>query len=123
MGTFEKHLNEFISYLKVEKNASPLTIESYQRDIRMFFTFLKKELIQQLKDVDYSHIRIFLVDLYEQELSRRSVARTISCLRTFYTFLERESKAIKNPFIYVNLPKQKQLIPTFFYEDEMEQLF
>lgn len=116
-------LQQFVTYLKVERNASPFTIQFYEKDIELFFSFLEREHIDQLENVDYRSVRVFLTDLYERELSRRSVSRIISCLRTFYKFLERENPDVGNPFIHVHLPKQDNKIPTFFYEDELEQLF
>ncbi len=123
MPSMEDHLQNFINYLKVEKNASPLTIKSYSLDIHLFITFLKKEHLHQFEDVDQSTIRIFLTDLYEQKLSRQSVSRTISCLRTFYKYLDKEIDTIKNPFFHIHLPKQSKSIPTFFYVEELEKLF
>src|SRR5690625_1604464 len=123
MRALNSLLHQFMTYLKVERNASPLTIQFYEKDIELFFSFLKREHLDKLEDVDYRSIRVFLTELYDRELSRRSVSRIISCMRTFYKFLEREQPNIENPFIYVHLPKQDKKIPTFFYEDELEQLF
>src|SRR5699024_7942500 len=58
-----------------------------------------------------------------KDLSRRSVARVLSCLRSFYSYLEREGLVKLNPFMHVNLPKQATLIPDFFYEAELAELF
>src|SRR5699024_878610 len=62
-------------------------------------------------------------DLYAKKLSRKSVSRTLSCLRSFFSFLERENKIELNPFLHIPLPKQDQYIPDFFYEKELNELF
>src|SRR5699024_11310639 len=56
-------------------------------------------------------------------LSRRSVSRKISSLRSFFKFLERESEVSANPFIQVRLPKADKPIPGFLYMEELEKLF
>lgn len=123
MANVEQYLKGFLAYLHVEKNASDLTIEHYQLDIKLFESFLLEEGIMSLEDVKYQHIRVFLAQLYDRKLSRRTVSRIISCLRSFYKFLEREQYINHNPFIHIHLPKQEQNIPSFFYEDELEKMF
>jgi len=123
MHIFETYLEQFINYLKVEKNASTYTVTFYTQDVEMFISFLNKERIMEVNEVDQTTIRLFLTELYKRNLSRKSVSRTISCLRTFYKFLEKENVTDKNPFIHIHLPKQAKLIPSFFYVEELEELF
>ncbi|WP_085508256.1 tyrosine recombinase XerC [Thalassobacillus devorans] len=113
----------FLEYLQIEKNASSLTIQHYEKDVDAFFLFMQTEGIASIKEVDYPLIRIFLTQLYQQKLSRRSVSRKLSCMRSFYRFLEREGKISHNPFLNVSLPKEGKPIPEFFYEEELERLF
>lgn len=92
-------------------------------DLETFFTFLNQEGIKRLQDVDYQVIRLFLTVLYDQKISRRSVSRKISSLRSFYKFLERDNQVSGNPFIQVKLPKADKPIPGFLYMEELEKLF
>lgn len=119
----EQLLTNFIEYLEVEKNASEYTIHFYKQDLHMFFQFLENEHIDHITDVDAQTVRIFLTELYERKLSRKTVSRTLSCLRSFYKFLEKDSLIETNPFIHIPLPKQEQYIPDFFYEEELAALF
>lgn len=123
MTSFNQSRMDFMDYLKIEKNASPYTIKFYNNDINGFLLFLQSEAVQNLKDVDYLVVRVFLTQLYDKNLSRRSVARVLSCLRSFYSYLEREGLVKLNPFLHVNLPKQATHIPSFFYEEELAELF
>lgn len=122
MSTY-KFLKKFIEYLEVEKNASKYTIEFYERDIVTFFQFLEKEHISDLQDVDQQTVRVFLTELYDRKLSRKTVSRILSCLRSFYKFLEKDASISNNPFIHIPLPKQEKHIPDFFYEEELAQIF
>lgn len=123
MDNYASERKSFIEYLQVEKNASPYTIKYYQHDLDTFFSFMKREGICHINDVNHQIVRIFLTTLYEQKLGRRSVARKISSLRSFFRFLERENVVDSNPFIQVSLPKATKPIPNFLYMEELEKLF
>src|SRR5690625_364852 len=120
MHIFKTYVQQFINYLKVEKNASTYTIDFYTQDIEKFISFLNKEHIRNINEVDQTTIRVFLTEMYKRNLNRRSVSRTISCLRTFYKFLEKENVTDSNPFIHIHLPKQTKSIPSFFYIEELD---
>ncbi|UII57403.1 tyrosine recombinase XerC [Cytobacillus spongiae] len=116
-------LQLFIEYLQIEKNYSSYTIEHYQYDIRDFFMFMSEQALHSLEDVQYFDVRVYLTKLYDQKLSRKSVARKISSLRSFYKFLVREKLVEENPFNLVSMPKQEKRFPEFFYEEELVELF
>lgn len=123
MSILNNSLKEFIQYLEVEKNASDYTVTFYTQDILLFAQFLENEAINDLSEVNEQTVRVFLTELYNRKLSRRSVSRTISCLRSFYSFLEIEQVIKQNPFIHIPLPKQDKYIPSFFYQEELSELF
>ncbi|MGP4059816.1 tyrosine recombinase XerC [Halobacillus sp. H74] len=122
MKSAHMYKKEFMEYLQIEKNASPLTIQHYGRDIDEFIEFMNSESITLL-DCDYPDIRVFLSRQHEARFSRRSVSRKISSLRSFFRFLEREERVKYNPFLNVSLPREDVPIPEFFYEEELDQLF
>jgi len=117
------HVQAFITYLQIEKNYSPYTIEFYMQDIDQFFRFMKDQVIDKLDDVSPSDVRIYLTELFSQQLARKTIARKISSLRSFYRFLLREKEVGNNPFSSVSIPKLEKRLPDFFYEEELQQLF
>lgn len=123
MNNCEHHCKSFIEYLQIEKNASPYTIKYYLNDLETLFAFLRGQSIADLSEVDHNTVRLFLTVLYDRRLSRRSVSRKISSLRSFFRFLEREHIVKANPFIQVTLPKATAAIPGFLYMEELEKLF
>jgi integrase/recombinase XerC len=123
LGNVNVFLKMFKEYLQIEKNYSKYTIEHYQHDIGDFFLFMTEQSIIDAKDVQYSDARLYLTKLFEQKLSRKTVAKKISCLRSFYKFLLREKLVDENPFALVNIPKSEKRLPEFFYEDELILLF
>ncbi|WP_066193917.1 tyrosine recombinase XerC [Gracilibacillus timonensis] len=120
---YDKYWKLFLEYLQIEKNASQLTIQAYQRDIEHFFQFLIREKMEELTDVDYLMIRTYLTELYHGGLSKRSVNRQISSLRSFYKFLMREEIVQTNPFAQLPLSKTDQAIPDIMYAEELDILF
>ncbi|MGM8214458.1 tyrosine recombinase XerC [Bacillaceae bacterium W0354] len=116
-------INEFVQFLRVEKNASQYTIDNYLSDLKQFYNFLIKETVTAYKDVNHQVIRLFLTELYEKDLSRRTVSRKLSSLRIFFNFLEKDEVIQTNPFNQVTLPKITKRIPEFFYKEELEKLF
>lgn len=114
---------QFSLYLKIEKDVSPYTLKYYNQDIDDFKVFLNREQIFGFADIDDRVVRFFLTYLYQRKLSRKSVARKISSLRTFYKYLEREKVMTSNPFLTVSLPKTEQTLPHFLYEEEIKELF
>ncbi|GLO65985.1 MULTISPECIES: tyrosine recombinase XerC [Oceanobacillus] len=123
MNPLEIYIDTFVEFLQIEKNASPYTVKYYRNDLEIFADFLHSEGISHIANVTYKDVRIFLTSLYKQELSRRSVSRKISTLRSFYRFLERERYVEGNPFVQLHLPKTSKPVPGFLYQEELDKLF
>lgn len=114
----------FLNYLSVEKDCSPLTISNYQRDIRCFEEFLAGK---DIKIFDWPKltvltIRSYLVYMNEKQFARRTIARRISSLRSFYKYLVREGVIAQNPFTKVRSPKLDKRLPTFLEEVEISEI-
>lgn len=81
-------LDKFLDYLQFEKRYSPHTITSYEKDLEDFSHFyLKTESSDDISKADKKIIRNFIVELSENGISKRSINRKLSSLRSFYLFL------------------------------------
>jgi integrase/recombinase XerC len=123
MLTNQDLIQSFTEYLQIERNYSTYTIVYYNQDIEDFVLFLQKQSIDRITMTTYVDVRLYLTELYKQKLARKSVARKISSLRSFFKFLMRERIVLDNPFALVKLPKKETRIPQFLYKDELEKLF
>ncbi|PBB05861.1 tyrosine recombinase XerC [Salimicrobium humidisoli] len=123
MTGYEEWLRQYMEYLQIEKNASSNTIQMYKKDLEEFEQFLQQEVIQSIVHIDMGVVRLYLSQLYDNSLSRRSVSRKLSSLRGFFRFIEREGGIEKNPVMEMHLPKENKYIPQFFYEEEINELF
>jgi integrase/recombinase XerC len=82
-------LDKFLEYLQFEKRYSPHTITSYKKDLEDFSHFyLKTESSEDISKADKKIIRNFIVELSENDISKRSINRKLSSLRSFYYFFK-----------------------------------
>ena len=116
-------IERFLEYLAVEKRYSPHTLTSYRRDLDDFsFFLLQSEAHQNYEKVDKKIIRNFMVHLSEKKLTKRSINRKLSSLRSFYLFLLKLNQVEASPLESIQSLKfyvEKQ-IP--FSQEEMTDL-
>ncbi|MBI5699649.1 translocation/assembly module TamB domain-containing protein [Candidatus Saganbacteria bacterium] len=111
-------IDAYLSSLKSERNFSPYTLINYRLDLEQLAKFLaEKKLL--LARIDRSGAREFLYYLEGKKYSRRSLARKISAVRSFFRWLAREKKLNANPFELISTPKIDKRLPNFLYEEEM----
>jgi len=114
----QNQIDDFISYLKLERNYSSHTLDAYTLDLHQLLSFLKEKNIDHL-NIDRLKARSFLLFLEEHHASRKSIARKISCFRSFYKFLVKRKYIKKNPWDAVSIPKIQRKLPNFLYTEEM----
>ena len=117
----KNEMQEFLTYLKVERRYSPETIHAYERDIQRFFDYLAEVPIKSWNDVTVVDVRIYLGVLHRENYNRSSISRFLSSFRSFYHFLVERGVVETNPFASVSYKKGKMRLPEFFYEDEIEK--
>jgi len=121
---FDEAVNNFISYLKLQKRASPLTTESYQTDLSQFFSFLDDENAGiQIAEVTYQHVRAFIAVQMQNGLSARSVNRKLSTLKSFFKYLLKNQVIASNPAQKIQGPKIAKKLPVFVDENQTEDIF
>ena len=118
----KKMLDNFINYLKYEKKYSNFTIKNYQRDLEYFLLFLDDNKITNIENVNYQMIRKYLIHLHDHKYSKKTVARYISSLRTFFKFLCNENIIKNNPTVLISNPKLDKKLPNFLYTNDLEKL-
>ncbi len=108
-----------MTYLKIEKNASQHTITNYQIDLKEFDGSIKEKALEKISHVD---VRLFLARMKEKSFSKRSVARKMACLRSFFRFLCREGYIKANPAAGLQTPKLEKRLPIFLDADQVVKL-
>lgn len=121
-----KYLDKFLLYLKVEKDTSYCTQRAYKADLVLIDEFIKTMTKGKIElgdsRVDISLIRHYLVYLQKENYSRKSIARKLASLRTYFKFLCTRRYLNTNPAKSVITPKLAQKLPTFLYPKEIIEL-
>ncbi|MDR1713190.1 MAG: tyrosine recombinase XerD [Coriobacteriales bacterium] len=110
-AALQSALLEFLRYLAVEKGASPLTIEAYQRDLKRYIRWLSSEGVRTPEDIRREAIGLFLGELRDVGLAPASIERSASAIKSLHRFLVREGLATDDPTATLHLPKVPDTLP------------
>jgi integrase/recombinase XerC len=110
-----KAVSDFVKHLR-ERNASPHTIKAYTRDLSLFAAHAGS---REWTQIDHIAVRGFLSQLYENGLSKTSVARALAAVRSLYRWLAREGMVEQNPAKLVATPKLAKKLPRVPTIEEM----
>lgn len=116
----------FLEHLAKERDVSPNTIKAYQRDLAGFAAFIGPYFGEgevTWERVDRLAMRAFLAHLSKRGLSRRSSARALSAVRTFYAWMHRQDLVAANPARAVGTPKLERHLPGHLDRAQVETLF
>ncbi len=114
-------LTKFESYLLTERRVAQNTFDAYRRDLEQLWGYIKKQKLT-FQTVDTHDLKEFLKVLKKEGLTARSMARKISCFKTFFLYLD-EYYDTGNPAETLITPKLEKKLPQHLTEKEIEQLF
>ena len=103
--------DEYLSYLRIERGSSPLTVEAYAADLADYASFLDEMGISDVARIERETIVAYEADLAERGYAVSSIDRHISVLKGFHRFLVREGYASGNPAASVRLPSPPAKLP------------
>lgn len=117
-------IEKYRNYLDFERNYSINTVNGYIKDIEDFSTYLKSEHFGTLLSINKNNIpRYYLSFLSTNGYTKKSIARKLSSLRTFYRFLIQEGILNENPFDEIETPKAEKKLPKVLYTKEIDAIF
>ena len=116
----------FLTHLARERDVAANTVKAYSRDLDEFCAFLGP--YHGIERVDWGQVdrltmRSFIAHLTKRGLAKRSIARTLSAVRTFYTWLHRNDVVETNPARTVGSPRIERRLPGFLDRSQVETLF
>ena len=115
-------MDQYLSYLLIEKGLSANTIESYRADLSRFADFLEAGGVQSLYDTDSAVLLKHLIALRGAGMAARSRARHLVALRGFFGFLVQEKILEKNPATRIDLPKSGLKLPDVLSVQEIDRI-
>ena len=124
-----RYLDEFRSYIQIEKRYSSYTVSCYEKDLLEFCEFLNGflgrdvlETDEVLKEIDLLAVRGFLNHLHKQGFQRSSIARKLAAIRSFFRFLCRQNYIRQNFASGLRTPKLPQRLVSVMQQDEIIHL-
>jgi integrase/recombinase XerD len=115
-----EQLAAYISFLRLEKNASMNTVESYARDLKRYLLFLDDRRVRRVASVKETHVSSYLRFLHDLGLAPRSISRNLSSIKMFHKFLMGEKLAVTDPSAHVDTPKLGKSLPDVLSQAEIE---
>jgi len=112
-------IEEFLTYLLIDKGYSSNTIESYKRDLLKFLEYNKEKDINNISSED---LKEYIKYLNNKNLNEKSISRNISCLKSFYKFLNINKIITDNPSEVLFIPKIKKSLPNTLTEEDVFKL-
>lgn len=113
------YIDDFLEYLLVVKKHSDNTIVNYRVDILEFYEYTNKDLLNMNKDTVFEYLKY----LYDSGVTKSSISRKLSSLRTFYNYLLKKEIIDTNYFKMVKNPKKEASLPKFVKEDDIDKMF
>ena len=126
MSGMPPEVTEYLNHLAKERDVSPNTVRAYDRDLEDFSAFLALyygERPWSWQGVDRLGMRAFLGHLSKRGLSKRSMARTLSAVRSFYRYMHRNEIVDTNPARAVGAPRLDKHLPGYLDRAQIDLLF
>lgn len=111
---------KFLNYLQAIRNASIHTLRNYGMDLADFDAFTQ---ITDIQAIDKKIIRAYLAHLNHKQVTKRTVLRRLSALRSFFKYLLKEGIILQDPLEEIDRPKLEKKIPAPLTQEEVERLF
>lgn len=122
MKSWIKYINDYKSFLKIERGLSVNSIENYSFDVQRLVEFLDANAIEATPiTIDEEIIQQFIYHI-ASELNPRSRARIISGLKSFFNYLVFEDYRKDTPMELIEVPKIGRKLPDTLSTDEIDRL-
>lgn len=115
-------LAQYLEFLEVEKGLSQNTLDAYRRDLSAFLEFCSSLGVEELTEIQRTHINAYIRELREKQYSSLSVMRKIASLRGFFKWLCANEICIQNPTITLEQPKIPRKLPKVMTIEEIEKI-
>ena len=114
-----KYIDEFLEYIDVIKKHSKHTINNYKIDLIDFYEFNNQKLLNINRDI----VNKYMQYLFDKKVSKSTISRKLSSLRSFYNYLYKKEKIEKNYFSSIKNPKKENNLPKYVKDIDIDKMF
>ncbi len=117
-------IDGFLRYLKIERNASELTIKSYSEDFGSLLDYVRDRVgeVSSPAELQIAQLRGYVAYLHECDYARTTIARRLASLRSFFRYCQREGLVTSNPAKALRTPRVGRKLPHFLTIDQITRL-
>lgn len=117
-------IDRFLKYLRVERNASPLTLKSYREDLELLAGYLEEARSGPIEphEITTLDLRGYVSSMHAADYARTTIARRLASMRSFFRFGQREGWAKTNPARPLRNPRKGRSLPHFLDSDDLARL-
>ena len=116
-------INQFLNYLRYERNSSPQTAQTYEEALEEFESYITfRDEGLSLGEIDTDVIRDWMESLMDKGNNASTINKKLSALRSFYRFSLKRKLVSRDPAHCVTGPKKSKPLPQFLREGEMDRL-
>ena len=109
-------------YMRLQKQLSTNTIDSYMRDLAQFAHFILRQYDLQPKQVEQPMISKYMARLYELGREKSSQARSLSSIKSFFNYMLLENMIETSPAEFVEAPKSSRPLPDTLSVEEIDRM-
>lgn len=115
-------IDDFLKEIESVRRYSINTVNSYKKDLSQFLEFLNSKDVSSINEINEKRIRLFLVYLNQQNLSKSTISRKLSSLRSFFDFVSIQNEKADNPAKKIPNPKFKRKLPSTINLDSYDKI-
>lgn len=119
MAADHPEIQLFLQYLRFEKRYATHTLTAYSRDLKDFFDYINRIYkLEGLRDITHHQVRSWLAEL-KNDKAVSTINRKLSSLQSFYTYLQKQGLADKNPVKQLHALRRSERLPVFLKEQQI----
>ncbi len=119
MALTRDDIERFLQSLEVEKRASKHTVSNYRRDLQRFYSYAVENKLIGWDSILVADVRKHIAQRHRQGISSKSLQRELSCIRSFFNYLQKHDGLENNPAKPVQAPKQSRKLPKILDVDQL----
>ena len=115
-------IEDFLNTMRVEEGLAENTIISYKQELNRMMTYLGRQGVERVQEIDQATVLTHLKWLNEDQLATSTRSHYVSTLRHFFRYLKLDGVIESNPMEKISLPKKIQHLPAVLTLDEVDRI-